>query len=143
MVPEIDDNTEIKLAGTKPFDEFAEAKALGITTKPVIIGVFTLLKLLRYVGKKQATDYADAVIAAYAGLLEKFVAAGAEWVQFDEPYLVHDLTSEDIALFETLYQGILAKRDRAKYCYRPISGMCVTVMAISQRLLLTESVWIS
>ena len=104
MVPEIDDNTEIKLAGTKPFDEFAEAKALGITTKPVIIGAFTLLKLLRYVGKKQATDYADAVIAAYAGLLEKFVAAGAEWVQFDEPYLVHDLTSEDIALFETLYQ---------------------------------------
>ena len=67
MVPEIDDNTEIKLAGTNPFDEFAEAKALGITTKPVIIGAFTLLKLLRYVGKKQATDYADAVSAAYAG----------------------------------------------------------------------------
>lgn len=131
MVPEIDDNTEIKLAGTKPFDEFAEAKALGITTKPVIIGAFTLLKLLRYVGKKQATDYAHAVIAAYAGLLEKFVAAGAEWVQFDEPYLVHDLTGEDVTLFETLYQGILAKKDRAKYCYRPISGMCVTVMAIS------------
>lgn len=143
MVPEIDDTTEIRLAGTKPFDEFAEAKALGITTKPVIIGAFTLLKLLRYVGKKQATDYADAVIAAYAGLLEKFAAAGAEWVQFDEPYLVHDLTREDIALFETLYQGILAKRDQAKYCYRPISGMCVTAMAISQRLLLTESVWIS
>lgn len=143
MVPEIDDTTEIRLAGTKPFDEFAEAKALGITTKPVIIGAFTLLKLLRYVGKKQATDYADAVIAAYAGLLEKFAAAGAEWVQFDEPYLVHDLTREDIALFETLYQGILAKKDQAKYCYRPISGMCVTAMAISQRLLLTESVWIS
>ncbi len=50
-----------------PFEEFAEAKALGITTKPVIIGAFTLLKLLRYVGKKQATDYADAVSAAYAG----------------------------------------------------------------------------
>ena len=73
MVPEIDDNTEIKLAGTKPFDEFAEAKALGITTKPVIIGAFTLLKLLRYVGKKQATDYAHAVIAAYAGLLRSLL----------------------------------------------------------------------
>ena len=143
MVPEIDDNTEIKLAGTKPFDEFAEAKALGITTKPVIIGAFTLLKLLRYVGKKQATDYADAVIAAYAGLLEKFVAAGAEWVQFDEPYLVHDLTGEDVTYSKPYIRESLQKRDRAKYCYRPISGMCVTVMAISQRLLLTESVWIS
>ena len=122
MVPEIDDNTEIKLAGTKPFDEFAEAKALGITTKPVIIGAFTLLKLLRYVGKKQATDYADAVIAAYAGLLEKFAAAGAEWVQFDEPYLVHDLTSEDIALFETLYQGILEKKGPGKVLLQTYFG---------------------
>lgn len=122
MVPEIDDNTEIKLAGTKPFDEFAEAKALGITTKPVIIGAFTLLKLLRYVGKKQATDYADAVSAAYAGLLEKFVAAGAEWVQFDEPYLVHDLTSEDIALFETLYQGILEKKGPGKVLLQTYFG---------------------
>lgn len=76
----------------------------------MIIGVFTLLKLLRYVGKKQATDYADAVSAAYAGLLEKFVAAGAEWVQFDEPYLVHDLTSEDIALFEILISGNPCKK---------------------------------
>ena len=73
MVPEIDDNTEIKLAGTKPFDEFAEAKALGITTKPVIIGVFTLLKLLRYVGKKQATDYADAVSVHTQGCLRSLL----------------------------------------------------------------------
>ena len=109
-------------AGTKPFDEFAEAKALGITTKPVIIGAFTLLKLLRYVGKKQATDYADAVIAAYAGLLEKFVAAGAEWVQFDEPYLVHDLTGEDVTLFETLYQGILAKKGQGKVLLQTYFG---------------------
>ncbi|MDE5648383.1 MAG: 5-methyltetrahydropteroyltriglutamate--homocysteine S-methyltransferase, partial [Oscillospiraceae bacterium] len=50
MVPEIDDSIEIKLVGTKPFDEFEEAKALGVQTKPVIIGAFTLLKLLRYTG---------------------------------------------------------------------------------------------
>lgn len=40
MVPEIDDSIEIKLAGTKPFDEFEEAKALGVQTKPVIIGAY-------------------------------------------------------------------------------------------------------
>ena len=33
IVPEIDDDTEIKLNGTKPVDEFKEAKALGIDTK--------------------------------------------------------------------------------------------------------------
>lgn len=107
MVPEISDDTEIKLVGTKPFDEFSEAKMLGIITKPVLIGAFTLLKLIRYTGNKIADDFADTLITAYVELLEKFSQIGAEWIQFDEPYLVHDLTSEDIALFEKLYKGIL------------------------------------
>ena len=47
MVPEISDDIEIKLVGTKPFDEFLEAKEYGVTTKPVVIGAFTLLKLIR------------------------------------------------------------------------------------------------
>lgn len=44
IVPEIDDDTAISLVGSKPFDEFSEARDLGITTKPVIIGAFTFLK---------------------------------------------------------------------------------------------------
>ena len=47
MVPEIEDDTQIKLAGSKPFDEYEEAKAAGVKTKPVIAGTFTLLKLLK------------------------------------------------------------------------------------------------
>lgn len=114
MVPEIDDSTEIKLSGTKPFDEFEEAKSIGVLTKPVVIGAFTLLKLLRYVGTKTAEDYADDVIKAYSDLLLKFNGLGAEWVQFDEPYLVYDLTDKDIALFEKLYNGILASKKETK-----------------------------
>ena len=110
MVPEIDDDIEIKLVGTKPFDEFAEAKAIGIQTKPVITGAFTLLKLLRYVGNKTAEDYAEAVIRSYADLLSRLSGLGAEWVQFDEPYLVYDLTEADITLFEKLYNGILSSK---------------------------------
>ena len=34
LVPEISEDTQIKLVGTKPFDEFNEAKELGIATKP-------------------------------------------------------------------------------------------------------------
>ena len=47
LVPEVDEATDIKLNSTKPFDEFNEAKALGITTKPVLIGPYTFLKLAR------------------------------------------------------------------------------------------------
>ena len=122
MVPEIDDSIEIKLADTKPFDEFKEAKSLGIDTKPVVIGAFTLLKLLRYTGTKNEKDYVNALIKAYAELLEQFNNLGAKWVQFDEPYLVHDLTASDIALFEKLYDGILSKKANVKILLQTYFG---------------------
>lgn len=122
MVPEIDDSIELKLTGTKPFDEFEEAKAIGIQTKPVIIGAFTLLKMLRYIGRKQAEDYTEAVIKAYSELLSRFNDLGADWVQFDEPYLVYDLTAEDIALFEKLYGGILSAKKNVKVLLQTYFG---------------------
>ncbi|MDD4565111.1 MAG: 5-methyltetrahydropteroyltriglutamate--homocysteine S-methyltransferase [Eubacteriales bacterium] len=122
MVPEIDDSIELKLTGTKPFDEFAEAKALGVQTKPVLIGAFTFLKLLRYMGTKTAEDYTEAVINAYSGLLGRFGSAGAEWVQFDEPYLVYDLAEKDIALFEKLYSGILSSKKKVKVLLQTYFG---------------------
>lgn len=122
MVPEIDDDNEPKLVGTKPFDEYEEAKSIGIHTKPVVIGAFTLLKLLRYVGSKTAEDYIGDVIKAYSELLSKFNELEAEWVQFDEPYLVHDLTKEDIALFEKLYNGILSAKHEVKVLLQTYFG---------------------
>lgn len=122
MVPEIDDDTELKLTGTKPLDEFEEAKALGVPTKPVVIGAFTFLKLLRYMGTKTAEDYAEAVIHAYSGLLDRFDGAGADWVQFDEPYLVYDLAEKDIALFEKLYNGILSAKKEVKVLLQTYFG---------------------
>ena len=59
MVPEFEDSTEIKLAETKPFDEFLEAQESGIKTKSVIIGAFTFLKLARFTGNKGIADFAD------------------------------------------------------------------------------------
>lgn len=107
MVPELDDNTEIRLSGNKPFNEFSEAKSLGILTKPVILGAFTLLKLIRYTGHRTAADCVDAISNAYCELITRFDRLGASWLQFDEPYLVHDLSPEDTALFVQLYKNIL------------------------------------
>ena len=114
MVPEIDDSTEIKLSGTKPFDLFKEALDNGVKTRPVIIGAYTFLKLARYTGKKTAADFADAAVKAYAELIAKFAELGAEWIQIDEPSLVKDMTAEDIALFVSLYQKILADKKGVK-----------------------------
>ena len=95
MVPEIEDDTTIRLTGTKLFNEFEEALNLGIQTKPVITGPFTLLKLIRYTGVKQAKDFAQYLAAAYVEVLEKLQKTDALWLQFDEPYFVHDLSKED------------------------------------------------
>lgn len=122
MVPEIDDTMEIKLTGTKPFDEYSEAKELGIQTKSVIVGAFTFLKLLRYTGEKSAGDYADDIIRAYADYMGRLEGLGTEWVQFDEPYLVHDLDEEDIALFEKLYQNILGRKGNLKIVLQTYFG---------------------
>lgn len=110
IVPEIDDDTVIELKGNKPVEEFLEAKALGIDTKVDLIGPFTFLKLARYTGAKKVSDYAPALTASYIKLLEKLAAKGADKVQFDEPYLVRDLGSSDIALFEEIYKSILSKK---------------------------------
>ena len=45
IVPEVEDDTVIKLSADKLLNEYKEAKELGITTKPVIAGPYTVLKL--------------------------------------------------------------------------------------------------
>ncbi len=110
IVPEFDDNTKITLKGSKPFDEFLEAKALGIKTVPVIIGAFTLLKLIRFSGNKRIYDIIDEITSAYREIIDKFSKIEAKWIQFSEPYIVHDLESEDIKLLNCLYKDIIKEK---------------------------------
>lgn len=122
LVPEIDEDTEIKLAGTKPFDEYAEAKKAGVETKPAIIGAFTFLKLARCTGTKKPEDYLDSVAGAYGEILNRFNSLGTAWVQFDEPYLVTDLSAEDRALFLALYRRILSSKGQVKVLLQTYFG---------------------
>ena len=113
-VPEIDDDTDIKVVGTKPFDEFAEARSFGFDTKPVLLGPVTLLKLARFTGERTIADVEQAVTDAYVEVLERFGKLGALWVQFDEPWLVRDLTADDLALVRRVYERVLASPGSVK-----------------------------
>lgn len=108
IVPEVEDDTVIQLSGNKLVDEYAEAKALGIETKPVVIGAYTMLRLCRFTGKKLALDYVEDIISAYQNLVKKCEENQIAWVQFDEPALVWDMEESDIALFHKIYDGILS-----------------------------------
>ncbi len=122
MVPEIDDGTEIRLVGTKPFELFSETLDSGVKTKPVIIGAYTFLKLARYKGNKKAVDFIESTAAAYSELLKKFRDLGAEWVQFDEPSLVMDMNTDDIRLFTVLYEKILSNKGSIKVLVQTYFG---------------------
>ncbi|BDR53088.1 5-methyltetrahydropteroyltriglutamate--homocysteine methyltransferase [Bombiscardovia nodaiensis] len=117
LVPEIEESAQVKLSSSKPFDEYLEARALGIETKPVLIGPYTFLKLARG-PQGEVLHYdaglIDAVAAVYAQVLRRFIELGAQWVQLDEPYLVLDKEEGDISLFKGLYARILPARSSSQ-----------------------------
>ena len=122
IVPEIDDSTVLKLTGTKVFDDFNEAKEAGINTKPVLIGPFTFLKLARFTGSKKAFAFWESLAEEYADLIRKLNEKGADWIQFDEPSLVKDLSEEDKDLFKSLYAKILPVKGSSKILLQTYFG---------------------
>lgn len=108
IVPETEDDTKIKLSGDKLWNEYAEADELGIKTKPMLTGAYTMLKLCRYTGNKSEKDYVGDIIAAYKELLQTCGKKQIAWVQFDEPALVLDMDDSDKALFHQIYDELLA-----------------------------------
>ncbi|MCH7540331.1 MAG: 5-methyltetrahydropteroyltriglutamate--homocysteine S-methyltransferase [Proteobacteria bacterium] len=92
LVPEFDSDQAFRLSSTKPVDEFLEAKALGIATRPVLLGPVTFLLLGKFHdGKAEPLSLLDRILPVYEEVLGRLAAAGAEWVQLDEPCLVLDL----------------------------------------------------
>ena len=122
IVPEAEDDTEIKLNGSKIFDEYEEAKLNNVETKPVIAGAYTLLALTRYTGTKKREDYRDAVVAVYKEIIAGLEKRGAKWIQFDEPSFVRDLDAKDIEFAKNIYQEILAAKGGVKILVQTYFG---------------------
>jgi 5-methyltetrahydropteroyltriglutamate--homocysteine methyltransferase len=112
LVPEFTADQKFRLASTKIADEFLEAKALGIETRPVL-GPVTYLLL----GKARGEDFdpltlLPRLLPVYAEILRALASAGATWIQIDEPCLVMDLSDTARAAFGHAY-GQLAKASPA------------------------------
>lgn len=122
IVPEIEDDTVISLDCEKLTGEYEEAKELGIKTKPVVIGPYTMLKLCRYVGSKNAEDFADDVAEAYRQLIAECDEENVEWLQFDEPSLVRDMNDDDKALFHRAYDRVFADHAGCKVLLQTYFG---------------------
>jgi 5-methyltetrahydropteroyltriglutamate--homocysteine methyltransferase len=109
IVPVFTKGQNFALSTTKAVDEFTEAKALGFSPRPVLIGPLTFLLLGKMDnGQGKTTDLIDGLLPVYEQVLQKLAAAGAEWVQIDEPALVMDLDDATRALYKRVYEKLSA-----------------------------------
>ena len=107
LVPEFLNTTEFHLDGSWLFDEVAEAQALGIHAKPVLIGPLTYL----YLGKEKHAglrrlSLLPKLLAVYREILARLKAQGVAWVQIDEPILALDLPQEWVDALEPTYAAL-------------------------------------
>lgn len=120
--PEIEPSETIALTGTGPLDQYREAKELGIETRPVLVGPFTLFQLAKKEDGVDEEAVLDQLTAAYGEFLERAAEVGASWVQLDEPSLVVDLTDDDLARFTRLYEALLAHKGGLKVLVQTYFG---------------------
>ena len=113
IVPEFDAQTSFRLASTKPLDEYIEAREAGIETVPVLVGPLSYLLIGKGFDANGAIDHdfdrlalLPALLDVYAEVLRRLSEAGAQWVQFDEPVLVQDRSSEELAALSTAYETL-------------------------------------
>lgn len=109
MVPEFTKDQTFKLTSEKFLNEYNEAKALGLDTKPVLIGPITYLLL----GKEKEAgferiDLIDRLLPVYEEIVSKLAAAGAQYIQIDEPYLALDIDEKVKALYKTVFEKLNA-----------------------------------
>lgn len=108
IVPEFSNETEFSYSFTKAVDEFKEAKAQGVHTRPVLLGPITFLLLGKMKGADNALPLLAKLLPVYSQILIDLANAGADWVQIDEPMLVMDLSDEAKQAYKAAYESFAA-----------------------------------
>ncbi len=135
IVPEFHHETAFALSASKPFDEFEEALALGICTKPVLIGPLTYL----WLGKAHGENFdrlalLEKLLPVYAEILQRLAEQGAEYVQLDEPILCTDLAADWLAAFAPAYQSLRSAAPGLKLILATYFGELREILAVAAAL---------
>ena len=115
IVPELDDNMELKLDASKILKECKEALALGIRTKINIIGPLTFLSLSKTDDKKDPLYYLQDVLKLYRQLIETISNLGdTVYLQIEEPVFVKDPDEKILHLIKGVYSELSSLSSRVK-----------------------------
>ncbi|MBO0653899.1 5-methyltetrahydropteroyltriglutamate--homocysteine S-methyltransferase [Streptomyces triculaminicus] len=118
LVPELGPGTVFTADSAKPVGELREALDAGHAARPVLVGPVTYL-LLAKPAPGTAPDFQpltllDRLLPVYADVLADLRAAGAAWVQLDEPALVQDQPPAVLNAAARAYRELGALTDRPK-----------------------------
>ena len=103
LVPEWSNGLTFHIDTTKLLSELRQARALGLATRPVLIGPLTLLLLGKGVNGFDSMALLPRLTTAYRQVLESLAAENVSWVQIDEPMLVTDLDDNIRAAYRQVY----------------------------------------
>ncbi|MFJ3174730.1 5-methyltetrahydropteroyltriglutamate--homocysteine S-methyltransferase [Streptomyces roseus] len=138
LVPELGPDTVFTADPAKQVAELREALALGHTARPVLVGPITYLLLAKpapgVAADFQPLTLLDRLLPVYTEVLAALRAAGAHWVQLDEPALVQDRTPADLNAAARAYRDLGALTDRPKLLvasYFGRLGQALQVLAAS------------
>jgi 5-methyltetrahydropteroyltriglutamate--homocysteine methyltransferase len=110
LVPELGPDTVFTADPAEQVAELREALARGHSARPVLVGPITYLLLAKpapgVAADFQPITLLDRLLPAYAEILAALRAAGAEWVQLDEPALVQDRTPADLNATARAYRDL-------------------------------------
>jgi len=110
IVPELERGQRFRMASAKPANEYREAKALGLDATTVLIGPLTFLLLAKAKGGAfDRLSLLDGLLPVYGDVLESLAAAGATWVQFDEPSLALDRSAAERDAYRRAYKYLASR----------------------------------
>ncbi|CAK9328114.1 unnamed protein product [Citrullus colocynthis] len=110
IVPELSPEDKFTYASHKAVNEYKEAKALGVETVPVLVGPVSFLLLSKPAKGVEKSfsllSLVDKILPVYKEVVSELKAAGATWIQFDEPTLVKDLDAHQLQAFAHAYSEL-------------------------------------
>ncbi len=112
IVPEFTAETTFQLNAERLLAQVAEAQALGVAVKPVLVGPLTYLAIGKAKDGSDPLALLPRLLPVYGELLEKLAAHGVAWVQLDEPILVTELVPAWQQAFEQAYHQLKGCRVR-------------------------------
>jgi 5-methyltetrahydropteroyltriglutamate--homocysteine methyltransferase len=104
LVPELADDAPFGLDAGKWIAHLREARELGLSARPVVLGPLSLLLLAK--GDPDPLRRLPELTAVYEDLLARLAAEGATEVQLDEPCLVLDRAPEELDGFARAYEAL-------------------------------------